>query len=126
MKYASSINVLHEDVLMKFFVSFLESSQRKCLSHSCDLKCIRSSTNLIEEFLRHCQPTTQNLQYTFQELEYALYREGFLMDDKTISEECKIEEEYHLPTTKEMLQEHIHEEIFQEEEDPKEVQHLDE
>jgi hypothetical protein len=28
MKYASSLNVLHEDVLMKIFVSSLESSQR--------------------------------------------------------------------------------------------------
>jgi hypothetical protein len=29
MKYASSLNVLHEDVLMKFFVSSLESSQKE-------------------------------------------------------------------------------------------------
>jgi hypothetical protein len=31
MKYASSLNVLHEDVLMKIFVSSLESSQRSGL-----------------------------------------------------------------------------------------------
>ena len=98
MKYASSLNVLHEDVLMKIFVSSLESSQRRCLAPSCDLKSIRSSTKLIEEFLRHCRPTTQNLQDAFQELKDALYKENFPVDDKTISEECKTEEEYHPPT----------------------------
>jgi hypothetical protein len=29
MRYASSINVMHEDVLMKIFVYYLDSSQRK-------------------------------------------------------------------------------------------------
>jgi hypothetical protein len=53
MRYASSINVLHEDVLMKIFVSSLESSQRKWLAHSCDPKSIWSSTKLVEEFLRY-------------------------------------------------------------------------
>jgi hypothetical protein len=48
MKYASSLNVLHEDVLMKIFVSSLESSQKDWLAHSCDPKSIPSSTNLIE------------------------------------------------------------------------------
>jgi hypothetical protein len=90
------------------------------------LKSIWSSTKLIEEFLRHCRPATQNLQDTFQELKDALYREGFPVDDKTISEECKTEEEYHPPTAEEVLEEQIHEESFQEEEDPKEVQHPDE
>jgi hypothetical protein len=53
MKYASILNVLHEDVSMKFFVSSLEESQRKWLAHSCNLKSIPSSIKLIEEFLRH-------------------------------------------------------------------------
>jgi hypothetical protein len=53
MKYASSLNMLHEDVLMNFFVSSLESSQKDWLAHSCDPKSIPSSTKLIEEFLRH-------------------------------------------------------------------------
>jgi hypothetical protein len=46
------------------------------------------------------------LQDTFQELKDTLYREGFPVDDKTISEECKIEEEYHPPTAEEVLEEH--------------------
>jgi hypothetical protein len=114
MKYASSLNVLHEDVLMKIFVSSLESSQRSWLAHSCDPKSIPSSTNLIEEFLRHCRPATQNLQDTFQELKDALYREGFLVDDETINEEWKTEEEYHPPIAEEVLEEQIHEESCQE------------
>ena len=89
VKYASSLNVLHEDVLMKIFVFSLESSQRSWLSHSCDPKSIPSSTKLIEEFLKHCQPTTQNLQDTFQELKDALYREGFPIDE----DEEKLEED---------------------------------
>jgi hypothetical protein len=48
MRYASSINVMHEDVLMKFCVSSLDSSQRKWLADSCDPKSIRSSTKLVE------------------------------------------------------------------------------
>jgi hypothetical protein len=66
------------------------------------------------------------LQDTFQELKDTLYKEGFLVDDKTISEECETEEEYHPPIVEEVLEEQIHEEIFQEEEDPKEVQHPNE
>jgi hypothetical protein len=77
MEYDSSLNVLHEDVLMKIFVSSLESSQRSCLAHSCNPKSIPSSTMLIEEFLRHYRPTSQNLQDIFQELKDALCREGF-------------------------------------------------
>jgi hypothetical protein len=48
MKYVSSLNVVHVDVLMKIFVSSLESSQRDWLAHSCDPKSIPSSTKLIE------------------------------------------------------------------------------
>jgi hypothetical protein len=48
MRYASSINVMHEDVLMKIFVSSLDLSQRKWLADSCDPKSIWSSTNLVE------------------------------------------------------------------------------
>jgi hypothetical protein len=91
MKYASSLNVLHEDVLMKIFVSSLEESQRKWLAHSCDPKNIPSSTKLIEEFLRHYRPTTQNLQDTFQELKDTLCREGFPVDDETIDEDSHAE-----------------------------------
>jgi hypothetical protein len=43
MKYASSL-----DVLMKFFVSSLESSQKNFLAHSLKPMSIPSSTNLIE------------------------------------------------------------------------------
>ena len=52
MKYASRLNVLHEDVL-KIFVSSLEEIQRKWLAHPSNPKSIPSSTKLIEEFLRH-------------------------------------------------------------------------
>jgi hypothetical protein len=62
MKYVSSLNVLHEDVLMKIFMSSLESSQKDWLAHSCDPKSIPSSTKLIEEFLRNYRPATQSLQ----------------------------------------------------------------
>jgi hypothetical protein len=72
MKYASSLNVLHEDVLMKIFVSSLESSQRSWLAHSCNPRSILSSTKLIEEFLKHYWLTTHNLQDTFQELKDTL------------------------------------------------------
>jgi hypothetical protein len=60
--------VLHQDVLMKFFVYSLESSQRDWLAHSCDPKSIPYSTKLIEEFLKKYQPATQSLQDVFQEL----------------------------------------------------------
>jgi hypothetical protein len=86
MRYASSINVLHEYVLMKLFVSSLKSSQRKWLAHSCDPKCILSFTKLVEEFLRYWGPTAQDLQATLQELKDALYREVFPLDGKTIVE----------------------------------------
>jgi hypothetical protein len=86
MKYSSSLNVLHEDVLMKVFVSSLESSQNDCLSHSCDPKNIPSYTNLIEEFLRQYRPTTQSFKDAFQELKHTLCREGFPIDDDTIDE----------------------------------------
>jgi hypothetical protein len=92
MKYASSLNVLHEDVLMKIFVSSLESSQKDWLAHSCDPKSIPSSTKLIEEFLRQYRPATQSLQDAFQELKHTLCREGFPIDDETIDEE-KLEED---------------------------------
>jgi hypothetical protein len=82
MKYASRLNVLHEDVLMKIFVSSLESSQKYWLAHSCDPKSIPSSTKLIEEFLRHYRPATQSLQDAFQELKHTLCREGFPIDDE--------------------------------------------
>jgi hypothetical protein len=87
MKYASSLNVLNEDVLMKFFVSSLESSQMDWIAHSCDLKSILSSTNLIEEFLRQYLPVTQSLQDAFQDLKHTFCREGFSIDDETIDEE---------------------------------------
>ena len=48
MKYASSLDVMHEDVLMKIFVSSLESSQMNLLAHSCNLKSIPSSTKIIK------------------------------------------------------------------------------
>jgi hypothetical protein len=48
MRYASSINVMHEDVLMKNFVSSLNSIQRKCLADLCDPKSIWSSTKPFE------------------------------------------------------------------------------
>jgi hypothetical protein len=48
MKYASSLNVLHEYVMMKIFVSYLEESQRKWLAHSYDPKNIPFSMKLIE------------------------------------------------------------------------------
>jgi hypothetical protein len=101
MKCSSSLNVLHEYLIMKIFVSSLESSPRTWLAHSCDLKSIPSSTKLMEEFLRHSQPATQNLQYTFQDLKEDICREGFLMDDETIVEEWKTKEEYHPPTVEE-------------------------
>jgi hypothetical protein len=47
MKYASRLDVLHEDVLMKICVSSLESSQRNFLAHSCNMKSIPYSTKLI-------------------------------------------------------------------------------
>jgi hypothetical protein len=72
MKYVSSLDVLHEDVLMKIFVSSLESSQKDWLAHLCDPKSIPSSTKLIEEFLRHYRPATQSLEDVFQELKHIL------------------------------------------------------
>jgi hypothetical protein len=74
MKYASNLNVLHEDVLMKIFVSSLESSQKDWFAHSCDPKSIPSSTKLVEEFLRQYRPTTQSLHDAFQELKHTLCR----------------------------------------------------
>jgi hypothetical protein len=47
----------------------------------------------------HYKPITQNLQDTFQELKDALC---ISMDDRTIDEEWKTEEEYHPPNA-EML-----------------------
>jgi hypothetical protein len=72
MRYASSINVLHEDLLMKKFASSLESCQRKWFAHSRDPKIIWSSTKLVEEFLKYWGPTTQDLQATLQELKDSL------------------------------------------------------
>jgi hypothetical protein len=92
MKYASSLNVLHEDVLMKIFASSLKSSQKDWLAHSSDPKSIPSSTKLIEEFLSQYQPTTQSLQDAFQDLKHTLCREYFPIDDETIYEE-KLEED---------------------------------
>jgi hypothetical protein len=109
MKYVSSLDVLHEDVLMKIFVSSLESSQKDWLAHLCDPKSIPSSTKLIEEFLRHYRPATQSLEDAFQELKHILCREGFPINDETIDEE--------------VLEEHTHENKL--EEDPDE-ENLDE
>jgi hypothetical protein len=92
MKYASSLNVPHEDVLMKIFVSSLESSQKDWLAHSCGPKSIPSSTILIEEFVRQYRPATQSLEDAFQELEHNLCRQGFPIDDETIYEE-KLDED---------------------------------
>jgi hypothetical protein len=58
MMYASGINVLHEYVLTKICVYYMESSQRKWIADSCDPKSIWSSTNLVEEFIRCWGPTT--------------------------------------------------------------------
>jgi hypothetical protein len=78
INYASSLDllredVLHEDVLMKIFVSSLEPSQRNFLACSCDPKSIPSSAKLIGEFLRHYRPATQNLQDTSEELKDTLF-----------------------------------------------------
>jgi hypothetical protein len=81
MKYASSLDVLHEDVLMKICVSPLESSKINLVAHSCNPKRICSSTKLIEEYLKHYRPATQNLQDIFQELKDVLCRECFLVDE---------------------------------------------
>jgi hypothetical protein len=94
MKYVSSLDVLHEDVLMKSFVYLLESSQKDWITHSCSPKSIPSSTNLIKEFLRHYRPATQSLEDDFQELKHTLCREGFLINDETIDEEV-LEEKTH-------------------------------
>jgi hypothetical protein len=104
MKYVSSL-----DVLMKNFVSSLESSQRDWLAHSCNPKSIPSSTKLIEEFLTHYRPTTQSLEDAFQELKHTLYIEGFPINYETIDER--------------VLEEHTHENKL--EEDPDE-ENLDE
>ena len=63
MKYASSLvvlheDVIHEDVLMNIFLSSLELSQRNVLACLCKPKRIPSSTKLIEEFLRKYRPDT--------------------------------------------------------------------
>jgi hypothetical protein len=87
MKYDSSLNVLHEDVLMKICVSSLESIQRSWLAHLCNPKSIPSSTKFIEAFLRHYRPATQILQDALQEIKHALCKEGFSVDDETIDEE---------------------------------------
>jgi hypothetical protein len=92
MKYSLSLNALHEDALMKIYVSSQESSQRDWLAHSCDPKSIPSSTKLIEEFLRKYRLTTQSLQYAFQEIRHTLCRECFPINDETIDEE-NIEED---------------------------------
>jgi hypothetical protein len=87
-------------LLVLLIIWLLESSQRKWLAHSCDLKSIWSSTKCVEEFLRYWGPATQDLQATFQEIKDALQREGFPIDGETTVEECEIEEEYHPPPTK--------------------------
>jgi hypothetical protein len=53
MKYASSLDVLdedvmHGDVIMNIFVSSLELSQRNFLARSCKPKSIPSSTKIVE------------------------------------------------------------------------------
>jgi hypothetical protein len=45
------------------------------------------------------------LQDTFQEHKHALCREGFLMNDETIYEQWKNDEEYHTPNIEEDLDE---------------------
>jgi hypothetical protein len=92
MKYASSLNVLHEDVLMKIFVSSLETSQRNLLAHSCDPKVSNLLQSLLRNFsgiagqpLRICKMFSMSLK--------TLYREGFPVDDETINEEWKVEDE---------------------------------
>jgi len=86
MMYVSSLDVLREDVIMKIFVSSLESSQKDWLTHLSDPKSIPSSTKLIEELLRNYRPATQSLENSFQDLKYILYREGFSNNDETIDE----------------------------------------
>jgi len=69
--------VLHEDALMKIFVSSLRSSQKDWFAHSCDPKSIPSSTKLIEEFLRQYRPATQSLQDAFHGLKHTLAKKVF-------------------------------------------------
>jgi hypothetical protein len=94
MKYYSSLDVLHEDVLINIFVSSLESSQRNLFAHSCNLNRIPSSIKLIQKFLEQYWPTTQNLQDDFQELKDFLSREGFpVHEDEENLEENPNEED---------------------------------
>jgi hypothetical protein len=112
MKYVSALNVLHDDIIICFFVASLELRQKKWLTHSCNLRSILSSTRLIEKFLKCWGPATQNLQDTFQALKDSLYRYGFPVDDETVVKECETEKEHRPPFVEKVLEEYVHEDKF--------------
>jgi hypothetical protein len=53
LKYASKINVMHEDVLMRLLAYSLEGKQRDWVIHSCSPRSISSIVDFIEIFLKH-------------------------------------------------------------------------
>jgi len=52
LKYASKINVIHEDTLIRLFLVSLEAGQKSWVKNCCSPKSISSLTFLIDEFLR--------------------------------------------------------------------------
>jgi hypothetical protein len=74
MKYASSLDVLHEDVLMNIFVSSLESSQRNFLAHSCNPRAslllpssLKNFSSTIGQLPRICKILSKSSKTFFAE-----------------------------------------------------------
>jgi len=67
LKYTLEINLIHEDVLIRLFLS-LETRQKKWFKHSCTLKSIYSLIVLIEEFLKWWDLIFQRYEDIIQDL----------------------------------------------------------
>jgi hypothetical protein len=95
LKYTSEINVIHEDVLIRLFLSkiwhgHLEARQKNWVKHSCSPKSISSIAMFIEEFLKRWGPKFQRYEDTLQDLMETLQEEGFfsnpIEDDENLIE----------------------------------------
>jgi hypothetical protein len=65
LKYTFEINVIHEDLLIRFFLISLEGRQKNWVKHSLGPKSISSLTIFIEEFLKQWGLRFQSYEDTF-------------------------------------------------------------
>jgi hypothetical protein len=106
LKYASEINVIHEDTLIRLFLVSLEARQKNWVKNCCSPRSISSLTIFIDEFLKQWAPRTQRYEDILHNLTVALQEEGLLSNPIEDNEDLIKEQEPEEVTHEESHQVH--------------------